>query len=480
MEGRPDGAAFRVPAGTLAPVVRIGAWVLLAVVLAVLLAVKLPLLDLPFYWDEAWVYGPAVRTLAREGPSLLPGALPPELGRGHPLLFHATLGMAGLLFGDTPVVLHAAALGLSLVLLITLFLVVRAEAGPGAAVLAVTALAFQPVFLAQSGLVLPEVMLSLFTVLAVAACRSGRHGPLAVALTGAVLTKESGLAVAAAVVLYMGYEAWKRGRWPSRSALMAWVAPFAAFSEHALLQWEAHGWFLYPEHVGHTVTDPAAVLANLTEGFGAFLLVYQGRNALVILALLGVVALRWRGLSIPHGTTQGLLWTVIAALLCFSALNFYSARYILAAVVLLCWSLGLVLAPFLQGNLRTLAAMAVVALVTFVANGPRSTADSDLGYAEGARAIRDLAQHLSRPDDPGGTVAAPYIVREALTEPLAGYVERPLPADRLAVEAADADRIVRMDFASYGEELTVLRDALLEARFDHGPAHVALYRTTAR
>ena len=47
------------------------------------------------------------------------------------------------------------------------------------------------------------------------------------------------------------------------------------------------------------------------------------------------------------------------------------------------------------------------------------------------------------------------------------------------MEAADADRIVRMDFASYGE-LTVPRDALLEARFDHGPAHVALYRTTAR
>ena len=190
--------------------------------------------------------------------------------------------------------------------------------------------------------------------------------------------------MAAAVVLYMGCPKPGSGADGHRGPPDGLGGPSRRPSRYMpLLQWEAHGWFLYPEHVGHTVTDPAAVSGEPDRGLRAFLLAYRGRNALVIpRAALGVGGARWRGLSIPHGTTQGLLWTVIAALLCFSALNFYSARYILAAMVLLCWSLGLVLAPFLQGNLRTFAAMAVVALVTF-GQWPAEHGGHDLGLRKG-------------------------------------------------------------------------------------------------
>ena len=43
---------------------------------------------LAFLFDELWVYGPAVQMMAKNGPSLLPNVISPDLYRGHPLLFH--------------------------------------------------------------------------------------------------------------------------------------------------------------------------------------------------------------------------------------------------------------------------------------------------------------------------------------------------------------------------------------------------------
>ena len=63
---------------------------LITVILAIIAFIiyKMPHLSLPYYWDEAWVYGPAVRLMEQTGLSLLPDALPVYYSRGHPLLFH--------------------------------------------------------------------------------------------------------------------------------------------------------------------------------------------------------------------------------------------------------------------------------------------------------------------------------------------------------------------------------------------------------
>ena len=119
-EGRPDGAASPSAfSSTLAPVVPHRCLVLLAVVLAVLLAVKLPLLDLPFCWDEAWV-ARACGTHAGAGRPLPSArALPPGTWTWPSPAVPCHWAWWACSSGDTPVVLHAAALGLSLVLLIT-------------------------------------------------------------------------------------------------------------------------------------------------------------------------------------------------------------------------------------------------------------------------------------------------------------------------------------------------------------------------
>ena len=49
---------------------------------------KLPHLSLPYYSDEAWSYIPAIHMMETNGLSMLPDALPPDVSRGHPLLFY--------------------------------------------------------------------------------------------------------------------------------------------------------------------------------------------------------------------------------------------------------------------------------------------------------------------------------------------------------------------------------------------------------
>ena len=61
---------------------------LTALMLLLFLLYKLPFMALPYYYDEAWPYAVAIRTVHANGLSLLPTALDPELSRGHPVMFH--------------------------------------------------------------------------------------------------------------------------------------------------------------------------------------------------------------------------------------------------------------------------------------------------------------------------------------------------------------------------------------------------------
>ena len=62
-------------------------WVF-AVLLVGFVGTKAAYLSLPYYWDEAWVYAPAIHKMHASGPSLLPDNISTSLSRGHPLMFH--------------------------------------------------------------------------------------------------------------------------------------------------------------------------------------------------------------------------------------------------------------------------------------------------------------------------------------------------------------------------------------------------------
>ena len=63
-------------------------YIIIGIIILVLIIFKSQVIALPYFGDEAFPYSIAVRTLLKSDLSLMPTAIPPELSRGHPLVFH--------------------------------------------------------------------------------------------------------------------------------------------------------------------------------------------------------------------------------------------------------------------------------------------------------------------------------------------------------------------------------------------------------
>lgn len=224
-------------------------WVLFVVLVAFVLF-KVPHLFYPYYCDEGWVYAPAVKYMAINGPGLLPGIIPSVYSRGHPLLFHFLCGLWIRCFGSSDLALHSFALTVAVVFLIVLYEGCMRLFGRRVAVLALLLVATQVIFFVQASFVEMEVMVSLLAFLSLYFYAYDRLLLTAVMLAMLYLTKESGLVFG----LVIGCHALisfirKRGTLIRRTlrlvAVVSSVLPVGVFF---VLQKIKEGWYLLPLH----------------------------------------------------------------------------------------------------------------------------------------------------------------------------------------------------------------------------------------
>src|SRR4051812_27762575 len=138
-------------------------------VIAAFVVLKFQDLFLPYYWDELAVYSRASLYLSDHGLGLMPASLPPTWSRGHPLLFQFIYAVGFTLFGKSVVVGHSISLAVACILLLAVYKKVASFYNRLIGFCTVLLLCAQPVFIAQSAFVLPEMMLALFAFLAFAA-----------------------------------------------------------------------------------------------------------------------------------------------------------------------------------------------------------------------------------------------------------------------------------------------------------------------
>lgn len=223
------------------------------VVLGCFISYKAQHLALPYFWDEAWVYAPAVSYLYHHSISLLPDALPVDLSRGHPLLFHFLAAAWQKLFGASITSTHAFALLVSVALLSVVFYLGNKISGV-VALSAVILLCLQPVFLSQSGLLLPEVMVALWIMLSLFFFLNENKAGFILSSTCLLLTKEPGIIFLFAIGIWILIEHFllrkQRIRFQETAgALVAVLLPVLFAASFFILQKMRHGWFFYPEHM---------------------------------------------------------------------------------------------------------------------------------------------------------------------------------------------------------------------------------------
>ena len=122
--------------------------VVFAIIFITIFLLHLPLLQLPYFWDEAGYYVPAARDL------LLTGSLIPHttISNAHPPLVMAWLALWWKMAGFAPLVTRSAMLLIAAFSLLGVFRLAERVANSQVAIAATICTGFYPVFFAQSSL----------------------------------------------------------------------------------------------------------------------------------------------------------------------------------------------------------------------------------------------------------------------------------------------------------------------------------------
>jgi hypothetical protein len=162
---------------------------LFALFFSVLSALHIPLLRLPYFWDEAGYYVPAARDLLLHG-RLIPQSTP---SNAHPPLVMAYLALAWKVLGYSPCVTRAAMLAVAAFSLLGVFRLAERVANIEVAVAAAICTALYPVFFSQSSLAHLDLTVAGLTVWALLAYVERRRWATAAWFSCAALTKETAI-----------------------------------------------------------------------------------------------------------------------------------------------------------------------------------------------------------------------------------------------------------------------------------------------
>jgi hypothetical protein len=163
--------------------------VVFAAIFAAIFLLHVPLLRLPYFWDEAGYYVPAARDLLLTG-SVIPHSTP---SNAHPPLVMAYLAAGWKLAGYSPSVTRTAMLLLAAFSLLGVFRLARRIANLETAVAATACTAFYPVFFAQSSMAHVDLAAAGLTIWGLNAYLGARWRAAAWWFSLAVLAKETAL-----------------------------------------------------------------------------------------------------------------------------------------------------------------------------------------------------------------------------------------------------------------------------------------------
>jgi len=455
------------------------------VIFVAVFLLHLPLLQLPYFWDEAGYYVPAARDLLLSG-SLIPHT---TVSNAHPPLVLAWIALWWKGFGYAPAVARSAMLVIASFSLLGVFRLAEIVANTQVAIGATVCTGVYPVFFAQSSLAQVDLAAAGLTFWGLLAFFELRWRAAAVWFSLAALAKETAILAPLALVAWelVGRFTQKserlRGLWlvpepeSDRKRVLALLAPVLPLAAWYCYHYSRTGYvFGNPEFFRYNVAatlNPLrfvlALMLRLWQSFG-YMHLWLLTGGMLLAMLLSPVKdgdIERERISIP---VQALFFVVIAAYVVAMALigGAVLARYLLPAVPLV-----IILAvSTLRRRLRYwpagLAAIAVAFVLAWFWNPPYGFSPEDnLAYRDYI-VLHEDAERFLEARYPMAHVLTAWPASDELTRPWLGYSTRPM-------------RVVRIEDFSLEQ---VLSAADLRSNFDvalvfstkYEPAHPLLER----
>lgn len=419
-------------------------------------------LDVPYFWDELGVYSRAALAMYDGEITLLPGVISPDLSRGHPLLCTAFFAAAFRFLGPHVWVGHLAALAVSILLLVILYRSGKRLTDHATGLIACLLLMTQSVFIAQSSMVLPEVLLALFSTAALFAYIGNRLMLFAFFASLAIMTKETAIALPVTVWSIEALR-WILGRRAEAvKAVLAASIPVVCWGVFLLLQKKAHGWYFFPLHEDYISFSMDQIIARGAY-YLSFLFKQQGRvlwTIFLISALLAYFLSRREGFFsrivediqaiLVEKKAIAVLFIFICWGLVVSMLNFHLNRYSLFVLPSLCVMvaqsfLGLY-AKLKRDWLQPIAvALLLLTPLPYYASNTFNF-DADMGFMDIVKVHARTVDYLNRNYSSDTVIMYSWPINSSMDETRSGYangkqfqhVDRPCQSP----EGVDADIFV--------------------------------------
>lgn len=408
---------------------------LFAVFAAALIILHLPLLRLPYFWDEAGYYIPAARDLLLTG-SLIPHS---TISNAHPPLVMAYLALSWKIFGYSPLVTRVAMLLIAAFALLGVFELAQQVASRGVAIASTICVSVYPVFFAQSSLAMVDLAAAGFTFWGLRSYMRREFGWAAFWFTLAALAKET--AIIAPLALFV-FEFVKDHKDPSLTLRMTRGQKFWLLSP--LLPLSA--WFAFHDaRTGYIFGNPgffhynvAATVQPLRVLFAFVRRAWQlfGHMNLLVLTVAAALAMMFTPQQDADGAerqriavSDQLAFAVVIATY-WLVLSFIGgallARYMLPAVPLVI----IICVSTIRRRVRAWPLVISLVCAAFIGglffNPPYVFAPEDnLAYSDYVRLHQHAAAFLQQ-QEASSTVLTAWPASDELSRPWLGYVNAPI------------------------------------------------------
>lgn len=405
--------------------------VLLFFLLAAVCFVKFKFLNMPLFWDELGVYGQGAIYMAENKLSLMPNSMDPNISRGHPLLMFFLFGGVFKLFGLKLAAGHGLALIISVALLACTNTISKTFMSPLQSFLAALLVAVQPIFLAQSTLILPEVPLALLALLSIYFFSKKKILFYILCSCAAMMIKETAIIIPViAIVTYTAARILT-----NKSVSYKWYQLLLLFTSwllyyaFLLVQEAQLGWKFFPYHVSFVDTSWPTIWFKI-KFFGQFIFVDQGRWLWSLLFIAGTILLAVnRDLKNLFNGYKGLFRLAISitcfGMFLFCILNPDVHRYIMLMIPLL--AIATVQCTFYAIKKWRLSMILIIPLMVLpflsLKNGEFKY-DVDYDYLDLMEMNIKTAQELEKLNLHDADLFASFPTNLSIYNPAYGYVEQ--------------------------------------------------------
>lgn len=398
----------------------------------------IPLLRLPYFWDEAGYYVPAARDLLFGG-SLIPYSTP---SNAHPPLVLAYIALAWKLAGYAPIVTRTAMLAVAAFALVGIFRLAERVANIEVAIASTICTTLYPVFFSQSSLAHLDLAAAGFTFWGLLAYVENRPWRTAIWFSLGVLSKETAILAPLALLIVELSSRYL----PSQTRNTQTRTSFAlAFPLAPLALWYAYHWhrtgfvFGNPEFLRYNVEatlHPLRILLALALRLWQ-LLAYMG---MYLLTLATITALWMRPIAdqgierrrITLPVQFSFLAVIIAYVLALALIGgAVLARYMLPVVPLAI----IIFVSTLHRRMRHWRAVVAIVALGFVVS---LFVNPNYGFSfEDNLAYRDYillhqnAETWLEARYPMARVLTAWPANDEISHPYLGYVTRPMRTFRI-------------------------------------------------